>query len=676
MCARRVTCMERDLFFGALRGSHTSFRRLFSMHAPILHAEICAHLPLQHVPVRMVAGAVFREAYRHLPRLRKPERFGKWVTALAGRICDSARVDTRAFDCRSGLPQRLCLVLRHLSAAGLTVSRFVSSSLNALGRGRTEAAVARFGRLDFRLGPGSVIRGTEPMHGINRELASLSLRDRRIFFCHVVAGMAIPQICRNLRVSRNAVFASFLRCFLVLGVVRRPGESTGFADIRRLALLSAVALGERDEDELSLSQLEQGNGKHGEVLRSLREVLAAYRENAKTLLLSGDDFERLTLGLPRMIRSPKTGYRWNEKQKNPERRLFPVWVSAAVHASVLIILCLVMVKSRIAHDTPPALRVSFERAQNDMNAIIAQPKPRELSLEIPNHRETATSETRQSELSPREKIAELLLETLKAKGEVDINEDSTDRELPAQSALSSNDDLAHRLLAQYRDSPLLKRRITASFKGTMPGFASEARSGSGSGRSGTIGNNDPERLERARAAQIAYQQRQKDKRERIKVITQCFAAIKDIAYDKKSAFISLEQARAYVEGEFLKDMAELVAGKCGVDKEQVKVIWQERKTNDSKEVHLGITGTKMLFGTTCDWTNAHPVVKKRVIEFLMAEKHCEIKKVYKEPCWGCGGKGYILQISMWQKEAGRIKVTREVCPVCEGLGYEIVVIYE
>jgi hypothetical protein len=428
-------------------------------------------------------------------------------------------------------------------------------------------------------------------------------------------------------------------------------------------LLPAAALEEESVIDSQFDRVQYLGENFGDVLRRLRVSLLRYRKEAQLLRLATGDIEKLSFELPRMLLSPKTSYKWNTKVTPRTRRLVPVAVAAVVHTVILAMLPLASVRIRSAAEEPPRINVSFRPARQEEQFLELELKQPET---IPEPVHLAKDE---ATLTREEAAMEMLIKALGRKpsgvpGEVSAVED----------AAFAGSELMKELLEELRDSvPIASKGGTA--RAPQPGGEWESKSGPAAGAAASKDEVDKEWLERTRRWRKEAHRKLKEKIERVTVLTECFAAIKDIAYDKSSSFFSLPDAQNYVRNRFLEEMADRVAGKCGVDREKVLSIWEGRETAHPKTIHLGVSGTRLVAAGTCDWLRTHPVIRKRVVEYLIATNHCEIRKVYKEPCWRCAGKGYLIKTTTRSPAPG-FTFYRVPCPICAGLGYELVIVYE
>jgi DNA-directed RNA polymerase specialized sigma24 family protein len=671
MCAATTGLTDRQLFFNAVKGSRTAYRRLISRYAPLVTAEICAILPCHSLYVKDLSRAVFREAYRHLPRLRRPVRFRRWLLALTRRVCSIVLARHKQVAGREGLKGVVGGCLDKLVGVSSLLDKAFLLAVYASGK-YPQTAVARFGRIDRarRIPARPYLIG--PLSGAGEKLVHLPVRFRRIFYYHLVAGKSLAEIGRLLRISPGAASTRMFRCFRVLGSVPRDVGADSLASLRSLVLLPAAALEEESVIDSQFDRVQYLGENFSDVLRRLRVSLLRYRKEAQLLRLSTRDNEKLSSELPRMFLSPKTSYKWNTKVAPRKRRLVPVAVSAVVHTVILAILTLAIVRVRSAGEGPPRINVNFRPARQEQQLIELEQKQIEITWAKPLQLDRDEREAAKPEALTREEAAmAMLLETLEKKppdipGELIAAEDEG-MHIPA-------DELIEKLLGRFRESePFTEKKGSPSPAESASGGKSEASADRGA--AGLRREVDEEWLERTRRWRKEAHKKLKKKIQRVTVLTQCFAAIKDIAYEKSSAFFSLENARSYVSGRFLDDIAQKVADKCGVSKEKVLDIWGSRKTTHPKTVHLGISGTRIVQGGVVDWVRTHPIIKKRVIEYLIASSHCEITKVYKEPCWRCAGKGYLLQTTMRPQSPG-FTFYRVPCPICNGLAYELVIVYE
>lgn len=644
-----------ELFFGAVRGDRSSFRRLAFRYTPLVTAEICTILPRHATYARGLTSAILGEVYRHLPRLRKPARFQRWILALTRRACSLVLTSGQYPSGPAGVARLL---------------RGYAGKLLPLRPGRKKRlkdAVEKFGRLDYARELPSRLPVSGPLVGVGEKLAELPPATRRVFYYHVVAGKSPAEIRRILRLTSAAVSLRLLRCLRPLGLIPWNVQTEDFSAVRSLARLMTAVMGAEASPE---------TGQGGKLLEDLRLNMRRYRQEAAHARLATREIEKLSFQVSGMILSPGSMYRWNAPPERTARRLLSPAVSAGAHAVVLGLLAMVVFGVSTGRLKPPRIQVHLETppqeamlSRNVPDRLIPtdRKKPRVLEEEDPLEKAP--------DFSNEDAYAELLYEMLKKEPYDAPEEVWRKREKVEKNEPPPGDELMQALLEQIRDSvsfgdrPALGQAPFAS--GGIGGYL---RGGQGIGPGGLVPGGgrqskaEQERLERARKWRQEAHAKLKDRIERVQVTTICFAELKDIAYDKKSAFLSLEHAREYVKNNFLDDMVKQTAKRCKVDEEKARAIWENRKTTHPKTVHLGVSGTRAITGHSRSWLGLHPIIRKRILEFLIATAHCEIKRAYKEPCWRCAGKGSLEYISSGPRYSP--------CPICKGLGYELVIVYK
>ncbi len=673
----RARISDRQLFFAALKGSRTAYRRLIARYAYLVQAEVCSILPQQVPYAKDLTRAVFKEAYRHLGRLRRPARFRGWVIALTRRVCAIVTARREQLGRGRGAGEVFRRGLIRLGETRSLVTDMILLPAACLRGKRAQAAAARFGRVRLarRIPLTPCAAGT--FADVGAKLAKLPVRFRRVMYYHMVAGKSLEEISQLLHISRGSVSSRMLRCYQALGAVPGSVETGSFAALRELALVPAVALGEEWAGA--------GGREFPEVLRYLKIALLRYAKEAQLLRLTTREIEQLSFDLPGMILSPGSSYRWNIKPEVRRHRLFPVGISAVVHAGVLAILALAIVGLAGVRKGSPRLNVKLrhfreadelvEGSQEDIAAILQ---------EMMQSSRREAQEERVVELTREEASMAMLIDALRKEPAPVPEGDLPARQKPEPDSPESMQ--TEELLEEFRKPlTLADRPATApSWEQLSPsrgkgsgGSEKPGQQGGAPGAAGAgAGNLTQEQRERYLKWRQEAHRKLKEKIKKREVVTECFAFIKDMAYEKKSAFFSLGDARRYVLNDFLNEMARKVAKKCGLGKDKVLEMWENRKTHP-KTVRLGISGTKLIEHRTTEWLNTHPVVRKRVIEYLIATNLCKVKRTYKEPCSTCGGKGYLLRTYlMGRTGVAGIRFCRVRCPVCGGLGYELVVVYK
>jgi len=651
-----------NLFFSSIKGSRTAFRRIVSRYAPMVQAEICAILPEQAPYAKELTRAIFKEVHRHLPRLRKPVRLGRWIMALTRRACSTVLERKEQAARRGSIGKLLDKYLDRLSAGSFTLFEKALLPLSYFNNRNVRDLIyigrsARFGTIRYARKIPVRPCAIGPLAGMGGKLVKIPLRTRRIFYYNVVAGMSLGEISQMLRISPAAVSTRLLRCLLALGALPKYVKTKGFAFLRMLAQLPAVALGEGSLLNLRGPEVQASDAQFGHILDHLGPSLLRYREEAKLAKLNNSEIEKLLFELPRMILSPGSAYRWNVKVEPRKRRLFPVTVSVAVHVVLLVIMSLSMLT--LAGRRKP---VPF------INAYIG------------NYRQAQRFKDHPRDKAPEEKVKP---------SEAEAEREGV--ELPGEDKLADTG-FIKQILENYEPSvELYDRPRNVSWPAPFErhrGRLDRRGHGDGEGEPAKGGTPvktevvDEERLERIRQKKLESIRKFHEECERRVVLTQCFAVLDSIAYDKKEAFSSLSEAANYVNGNFFKDLSEKVARKCRklgypVTEGKVREMWENRKRVHSRSVYLGVAGTRLIEYRTTNWSGAHPLTRKNVIEYLIAKKYCEIKSVRKEPCWRCGGTGYLLKTGMKQKTGERgMFFYRIPCPICKGLRYELVVTYK
>ena len=83
------------LVTAAARGDAEAFAQLFETFGRLVYGILTARLP--GADVDDVAQETFAQAWRRLPTLRDPDRFGPWIAAIARRRAVDHLRSTRAF---------------------------------------------------------------------------------------------------------------------------------------------------------------------------------------------------------------------------------------------------------------------------------------------------------------------------------------------------------------------------------------------------------------------------------------------------------------------------------------------------------------------------------------------------------------------------------------------------
>lgn len=683
MRAARMAATDRQLFLGAIGGGKTSFRRLVSRHALLVQSEICARLPRHVSHAKYLTVAVFKEAHRHLPRLKDPARFRQWVMALAERVCDT--VEHRCDRARKHVGISAAFVKRldrlH-DVVSLLGDRIVMTACRLRGRS-VPAVVARFGRISKARKMNTVPDAAGPLAGVGKKLASLPLSSRRVLYYHLIAGLALEEISSVLGISFRKASVSLLRGFIALGMIPWEPRVSSFAYVRRAAMLPSTALQENPEAGKMAVETFRLQNEDERTLRFMKTSILRHRIEAQALRMTTREHEKLSLRLPRMIRSPRSGYKWNLKVRVKRPKLLPVSISAIAHAAALVVAAVMIMGLARTRRLPPSLEVEFRPVNREEESV----KPEEFIFapfpdDIRQRMEKELPPNMEAELSEEESIMEMLLETLRESPSTPREEIiAAARELRNSEedpdSREAMDELIERLQkpVSYNEKPDTAQPWRPSSRSSAGGQARDGAHGDDS--AGPVDKAEEERLERAREWRRRAHEKLKERLARVRITTDCFTVLQDKAYDKKSAFSSLAEARAYVQAEFLDEMFKSVARRCKADKNRIRNMWESRKTMHPKTVRLGILGTRMIENRTSVWSETDPIVRKRIIEYLIAETHCNVTRVSKEPCTCCGGKGYKTQMYMDPGSGSMGFGMRKVpCPLCKGLGYELVIVYE
>jgi RNA polymerase sigma-70 factor (ECF subfamily) len=176
---------DAEVVASVLAGDREAFGRLYDRYARLVRAVVYA-VTMDRCMAEDLTQECFLRAYRNLPRLRQPERFGRWIVGIARQVARERRRAVRRD--------------RH---------RFIGS-------GPLE--------VPCKLDAAGAVQATEETELVMRRLAEVPERERLAIHAFFLEGRDARQAAQLLGLSRSGLYALLERGLTRLAALMRRRE--------------------------------------------------------------------------------------------------------------------------------------------------------------------------------------------------------------------------------------------------------------------------------------------------------------------------------------------------------------------------------------------------------------------------------------------------------------------